>query len=372
MIAIILSGVIVIGRLVIRFGVGGDPWQQGDWLINYSAGYVRRGLVGHIAYLFNQSGIVGLDTLLFVGQTFAFVGFLVAVVYLMLQRVPRYELLLIVISPAFVFFTLWDFQGGLRKDILLLFLFAWLTVWSTRPLVRVLERKIYLGAWIVTPAFLGFNHEGLLFYLPFMYLALWLVGKDRNFAAKKIWGAIIASSLLAAVPFVLSVLYPGTQEQSETICTSLVDAGKRERFCWGAISAIGWSLQRGLDQTASMVSLWYIPAVLLAMIPFVLFRYSKKVLLWAALAAVAVLPLFVLGGDWGRWIHLYVAIASIIVLRGVSTGDIAYRMKSPPKVNSLVATPILLAYSLAWHIPHYSAENLAPGPVRLFQGLFGG
>ena len=33
---------------------GHDAWQYGEWLINYQYGFVRRGLVGEIIFLFSN------------------------------------------------------------------------------------------------------------------------------------------------------------------------------------------------------------------------------------------------------------------------------------------------------------------------------
>jgi len=36
--------------------VGGHGWVTGDWLINYSAGFIRRGLTGEIIFFISPTG----------------------------------------------------------------------------------------------------------------------------------------------------------------------------------------------------------------------------------------------------------------------------------------------------------------------------
>ena len=368
--AIILAGMTIVARLVIRQSVGGDSWQQGEWLINYSAGFIRRGLIGHAAYLTDQAGFSPLATTIFVLQVTLLVAFLVAAVVLIRRAPLRFETLLIAVSPAFVFFPLWDFQGGLRKDILLLTGFAWLVVWSLRPLRQPMEKAMYLTSWVVFPAFAVVNHEGLAFFLPAIFVVFWAISRQQFFSSRQVWGVITGAFALASIPLLLAITYSGSEGQADDICASLVEAGFRERMCWGAVWSLGWSLERGFEQTVFMASWWYLPLALLALIPFALFHYSRPLAMGAIVALVSVGPMFVLGGDWGRWIYLVVSIASLGALRLAGSADLMPRnLGHQLSLTKPLATVALGIYALAWHIPHARASTIEPGLVNVVQSF---
>ena len=371
MASIILAGVLMVVRLVIRYSVGGSSWQQGDWLINYSAGFIRRGLFGHAVYMLDHAGLVPSAVAVLILQVTLLLAFLIAVTVLLLRAPLRFETLLVAVSPAFVFFPLWDFQGGLRKDLLLLTGFAWLVVWSGRAITRAGERALYLAAWIVFPAIAVINHEGLAFFLPAMFVVFWAISRQQTFSLRQVWGTIASAFALASIPLLLAIVYSGSEQQADAICQSLVEAGFRERMCWGAVWSLGWSLERGFEQTVFMASWWYLPLGLLAFIPFALFRYSRPLLIGSVVALVAVVPMFFLGGDWGRWIYLVVSIGSLGVLRLTGSSDLSARVTSSRlSLTTPLTTALLLIYALAWHIPHAHAGGIEPGLLNLVQLLF--
>ena len=96
---------------------GGNEWKTGDWLINYESGPVRRGFFGQIViYLASLGG--DLKWIVFFIQSIAYVAiyYLVIKIYFMRQR--NYAWYIFIFSPAFLFFPLFDIQGGFRKEIL--------------------------------------------------------------------------------------------------------------------------------------------------------------------------------------------------------------------------------------------------------------
>ncbi len=367
---VVLSSVIVIVGLVIRKAAGGDPWQQGDWLINYTAGFVRRGLFGHGVYFLDQALPLSLSTILFIIQITILLLFLFAALLLFLRTPVSFPVLMVAVSPAFLFFPLWDFQGGLRKDLLALTIFAWMAVWSRRSLTAPIERALFLGTWAVFPAFLAFNHEGLIFFFPMMFVVFWMIAQELSFSTRQRVLVTGAAIVLTAVPTLLAFLFPGNEAQAQAICESVQPSGFRPRVCWGAIEFLGWDLSRGLELTASVASLWFLPAALLALVPFFFFRFSPQVLIFAGVAMVATIPAFILGGDWGRWIYLYVSIASIGVFRLVGTSGI--RVWQPARA---LPTGLLIAlfviYASSWHLPHCCATNLQPGVLKLLERIIG-
>lgn len=95
-----------------------NPWSIGDWLINYSGGFVRRGLTGALILLLHRATAAPLAWVAFSLQTTVFLLFL-ACVYLLLQRI-RWSWLIaaVLLSPATLSYTVLDSTSGFRKEIL--------------------------------------------------------------------------------------------------------------------------------------------------------------------------------------------------------------------------------------------------------------
>ena len=94
---------------------GDIPYQTSEWLINYGAGFVRRGLFGSI-FLFltpNQPWIVWL---LFGVQFLLSAAVFIFFALQLKKRAPNWFLTLLICGPAAVCFTGWDSGAFGRKE----------------------------------------------------------------------------------------------------------------------------------------------------------------------------------------------------------------------------------------------------------------
>ena len=160
------------GLFSLEYGVqiwnGGHEWKTGDWLINYSDGFIRRGFFGSVIYSLSDFGA----PLLWLTY-----GIQIAIYYLMFMLVVKlYETserglfwLLILFSPAFLLFPFYDFGGGFRKETLVLTLFAYFSLLYAK--FSVDNGKII---WITLFYLIaGLSHEITIFVLPFFIYLLW-------------------------------------------------------------------------------------------------------------------------------------------------------------------------------------------------------
>lgn len=171
---LILSGIAI---LTIYFGLRlyRAPLESYTWtelLINYAAGFIRRGLVGRVAYYLSQY----LSPIFFLTLTII-LGYLVQLILFFVQTrsVPTREWLLFALSPTGFLFVIYNFDAYGRKDVylVLIFLLAYLLI-ARRVRLRVafpLILALYeIGALI---------HEYALFYFPFILAALLITEADR-------------------------------------------------------------------------------------------------------------------------------------------------------------------------------------------------
>ena len=357
---------------VVRLALRGDsPWQQGDWLINYSAGFVRRGLLGHGLLSLSDTTNINPSHLLFALQAILFSALVVGAIFLGFQAKPVFGVLLLLVSPAFLLFPLWDPNGGFRKELAGLAIFAWLLVWSLRDFsTRAFERKLYGLAWILFPPSLVMVHEGLFFVIPILLAPFVLLEERIGNASWKTVLILGVSLLLSVFALVASVLSPGNENQARGICDSLIERGYTSDICDGAVNALTWDLNAGVAVVRDAASLWFLPAMILAAAPFFLFRYSRPLGLAMVFGLISLLPLFVVGADWGRWLHIAVAATSLTIIRLIGTsGARSFVERRRFSASEPIGAALLVLYGLGWHLPHYSPSNILPGIVDIIQKL---
>ena len=310
---------------------GGHQWKTGDWLINYSGGLIRRGLFGEI--VLRLADLTGLSPLWIVYTAQASIALVNAYLIIRLYYVAKRptESLLLLFSPAFLFlFPLFDSGAGLRKEILGFLALLLLIFGLHKSSLRITLSSIIIYCFsvlshelncLMLPAFLYFihRHQKLIhstslpatkyksnshlkpLILPYSYLT---------------WTFL----LISICGLIFSVLFPGTTVQQVTICNQLIDSGIPSTICEGAISWIG---RTATDEfllvydTLPEPILLYSLHLIISLIPFVLLRaYGLTGLrtIFILALAVFILPLFLIGKDWGRWIHIYITLITCIFL----------------------------------------------------------
>lgn len=369
MVFVIVLTALSIARLVRVSGRGGNAWITGDWLIHYADGYVRRGLLGEVAWVTASALSVELIWVITALQIGSFAALTVFSVLLFITGPPRLSTTLFFISPAFLAFHFWDFPGSFRKEIFVLAIFSGLLWWSTRNLHHSVTRFLFLASWAVAPAVFGFVHEAMVFYAPLMLVALWLVGARISLSPSSLWATTIVGGILSSVPLGLSLLYPGGVEEKEAICMSVVSTGLNPAVCGGAIGAIGWPLDEAVQVVVENATPLYLVLAAFALAPAILLTPHTRVVVAVGFATTALIPIFVVGADWGRWIHIFAAIVSLTLFRLASTGEIE-RLR--PRLTIGPSTLIVAIYGLAWHIPHFAASYWGPGFVNVLRSVVGG
>ena len=346
------------------FGPGrSSGWTVGEWLIDYSDGFVRRGLFGSainqiaasfdLEHLLVAKAAIALFHLIFVVSS--------SCLFLLAPRTPAN--VLVYGSPAFLLFAI-DAEGALRKEILMLGLFA-----SFLLLYRALPRHRLALSWIfaaVIPV-LVLIHEGLFFFVPFLFAGLWLSARDgSNLKIARVQIAI--SGALVLTFFILSFFMKGSASTSTAICSRLSIEAQRTGVCDGAISYLGTDLEGALaDVLEAANSPRFLPAYMLAVVlssvPFLLVRHSTLSGKAWAICVIFSTPLFLVGVDWGRWIHVLFSLASLIILAFPQT-----MRSSRPSKRSLMHpsyAAFIALFVVAWNIPHARAEAIGPGVVGL-------
>lgn len=306
---------------------GISPWRLGDWLINYEAGFIRRGLLGSLFFLAFEN----------INQMFIGIYVLQLSCYFLILKYVMDKLresdfstydLLLVFSPAFIFvFNLYDPQGGFRKEILVyaayIFLLYWKSGEAKNKWLIILAFGIYLAA--------VFSHELASFFCIFFLRELW-VAWNNKFIRRKNFYAYSGIFLLAGLTGIcIGLLYPGNNTSYHEICRSLVARSMSPMTCSGAIEWLKFDASYGQKSVILYFNYYilnYPYALFLGLLPLLFGKWLTRNVVFAIISFLSIVPLFVVSVDWGRWINIYITMLSLGLLsenrRSVGGGGIFF------------------------------------------------
>ena len=196
-----------------------------ELMINFEAGYVRRGLLGQLLYWLVAA--TGLNPF-YVIQAICISAYLAILAYMLVKFRQQHFCWWILVSPLLLGLTIWM----IRKDYLML-----LTVLIV---VNLLRRK-HPGPWRVISAialslFAQMMHEVYFFWgTTILLLILYSRPETRRYT---IWTAV-----LSALCFMQACLFHGSLEQAYGIVESwqrLEGPDFIEYYIYNSIGAIGW------------------------------------------------------------------------------------------------------------------------------------
>ena len=93
-------------------------YKIGDWLINYQAGFIRRGFFGEFLFILHDISRINLGVLLIFFQIIIYLLIFFLIYKLIRMDNNYFNYSFVLISPFFLFFHIADYQAGFRKEIL--------------------------------------------------------------------------------------------------------------------------------------------------------------------------------------------------------------------------------------------------------------
>lgn len=341
----------VAGYAGIVQGGGGDH-QTADWLISYPGEFVRRGLFGELLLRVTPPGTATL-WILFAIQVALYLPIVGYLLWFLERQSWSWPAIALACSPAGLAFIGWDVRGGFRKEVLGFVALVLLAAarYSANGMVKAAGLVASIGVWTLAV----FSWESIAFMLPavlFLLLAGDPLPLGRVFAA--VYTAIGLIALAA------SVVFHGGADTPSYQCQAIVDHGLSPDLCTGAIAWLG----RSLDDSFQMVQLnlavhsGYLAMAALAALPIALSGWLRRYWPWALAMTAGIAPLFALGIDYGRWVHILffeIAICMMVASAELITS------------KHWTALPALLYVGL-WGIPH-AAPTAYNTPGWPFNGL---
>jgi len=350
-------------QILDRYASGGDEWQSGDWLINYSDGFTRRGLSGEVILLLAR--LTGSNVLLVLTCfQLAIIGIFLfnlnAIYQVFWHRLcnsnPRFYMFLL-LSPSGLLFLLQNPNGNFRKEIIGLTL----VVHMCRQ--QLSTKKLGFRSAITNLIF--FTIAVLCWEPNLVTLPIFLIFRKRFNLEKLAYRVfLLLLSVISCVLFIFSFAFHGKSSTSDKICNSLdVSSVLSPKICNGAIQAMSWDFTRFLEGATLSHPLRALGFGLLAGLALFPFRSilskEKEVGRLMILQGMLIFSFNILAADTGRSIYsmFITSLSVLIVFLNSSNQTISNRFyhwcKRTTRIKYLVT---IFSYTFLWWLP-FSGES---------------
>lgn len=326
-------------------------WTYTDWLVDYSAGFVRRGLSGELidflsTYVHPQTVVAILAWIIFVGVVLGYVRLLSRSI----KTLPAFLFAALLFLPSLLPFYLYEHDAFGRKEIIgyLLLLYHLYALEAAKPVAPGVSfrqdpyvKRILPLTFLFIPIHILVHESSFLLFLPVHVLITYTSLRSRFSAGirPQIFRLLLLY-LPALVTFAVVFLWGRPEfETAYNICRKwqLADAlggqvcratGNPMRALPGSLSALPWTFSQAisipLSFTPPMVLAWFVNFLLVGSVTIYVGRMTagflrpqtalqtaeleaphtyaramsyKYFLLPLLLSA----PLYILGWDIGRW-----------------------------------------------------------------------
>tara|TARA_B100000427_G_C15499976_1_gene591547 strand:- start:719 stop:2038 length:1320 start_codon:yes stop_codon:yes gene_type:complete len=315
-----------------------------EWLIHYNFGFIRRGLIGSFLLAIT-------DNLNFIAYTLIpiilfFLHF--SVVYISLKIFQEnnkniYSLFLL-FSPLYILFPIFNVSKGVGNKELLGILCFLLVLRSSYKELK--QRDYFLIISLFAISIL--SHEVNLFVIAFLIVA-YLV-KKINFEIKIILTLLIISIIFIGTYF----LVPVSPELINSLCNETylnienLDCTKAYYLEQNSSDSINSSINRVFEDSNYL--LVYGIYFILGLLPFSFSGWITKNNKLFILILFAILPLFFIAIDWGRWLHILIFSLSAIYF--ISNSE---QLKKDLNISNSI---LLILYSTLWRVPQCCVEEI--------------
>jgi hypothetical protein len=318
------------------------PYAISEWLINYSGGFVRRGLLGQLFLNHSPGGLVGITFIVALGLLILSPIFYLSLIWLRSQK-WNWASFVLVCNPAALLFVAWDTGSFLRKESIGIAAMS-LVVTAYSFTEKVLFRRILVLSAVLLYLIAVLASEVNSFLLPFFVYILW---KSRNLLAADRFLLLTSTSLpmLSVLGIFVAAFFQGNSRMALIMCDSLLEKGVPEAYCGNAMGFIGEPITTYIGSVLNSYPAYflYIPLFVLSVFPIITHSWFKLNKPWFLSFLIFVAPLFVIAVDYGRWISLFV-LGCLICIMSEKTQGVGHRVWKP-------MTSVLFVFG--WGLPHY-------------------
>jgi len=335
----------------------------GDWLINYSGGFIRRGLTGSILIGIAHTTNLRPELMVAVSKIIFYGIIYLSAIWIFLKTKPiKFIHIFLLVYQTSYMFPLLDLRGGGRKEIILLAIFS---LYALKK--KLCDSNPSLALLALLLSVLTLVHDSLFWFYPVFLLGLSIIYPNLKLTIKSCFYTLLPSGILTIFIFLFGT--HASPQMLDAISNAIDPINYK---LWnGAISYVTWGIHDQYNDLMSKfnmmsipllalgISLAYLPIYLATRIDGVKFFVSNRSLSLLLLVSLLIQTPLVVAMDWGRWVYLDSTILSLAYLTSLDD-----RVKLEPSSDSTKKIPIVLLliglllttiFIFSWRIHHCCA-----------------
>ncbi|MFS1865906.1 hypothetical protein [Vibrio breoganii] len=331
--------------------LGHNGFAIGDWLTNYRAGFIRRGLLGELILKLSSISGVKLGALVSSIQIALYSVFFLYSYLLVKRKNSLIPYVLIICSSCVFTFQLSEPSAGFRKEIIFFAILSFFTYASVN--FRSETFRIIFYSIILAYPTLILTHEMLLILYPY----IGIVAINKLGLKLKVTLPLISGAIIGFIVTVITISFEITPEMVNTIMTSF--EGYPIKIEGSAFHWLDKDTDFAFHQLSMRLNKYLVvfPIVLiLSLVSFYPIRNSiiKTLFLnWFTIllffiSILVTITLAIVAVDWGRFI--YINLTSIFIVSLYHSGETSNKWLYGNRV--IILALFFVIYTCTWHIPN--------------------
>ena len=349
-------------------------WTFNELHINYSAGFLPRGLIGTIMLKLDSLGFEKRIFFSSLFYTFTILNFVLFINILKIKFNNVLIFLFFVLNPSFILFNFYDLGGYARLEIFGIFsllLHTYVALIADRNNKKLIFYNKYYF-FLIFPILIVnvLIHEVNFFLIPFHIILTWLIIIKQTSIYEKI------KYYFPYLIFLPIALYfwsnPITAEKALLIFDQIEN---KQNINASIIESIGMPIlirsefSYMINPLTNLLKYFFI--FLFYLIPILLVfhlvdRFTRQKTFLNILVILPLFLLFYIGRDWGRWIHIILFVVFCINIYLINKQSYSI-YKNKNKILVFLLTTLILFQFTFTRIPHCC--NLVEKNISITGGI---
>ena len=349
-------------------------WTFNEVHINYSAGFLPRGLIGTIMLKLDS---LGFEKRIFFSSLFYIFTILNFLLFLNILKIKFKNVLIFiffVLNPSFILFNFYDLGGYARLEIFGIFsilLHTYLALIVDRQNEKIIFYNKYYFFLVIPILIVNvLIHEVNFFLIPFHIILTWLIIIKQTSTYEKIKYYF---PYLIFIPIALYFWFnPITAEKALLIFDQIEN---KQNINASIIESIGMPILFRSEFSYMInpltnlfkylfIFLFYLTPVLIMF--HLIDPFTKRKIFLNILVILPLFLLFYIGRDWGRWIHIILFVVFCINIYLINKRNYSI-YKNKNKILVLFFTMLILFQFTFTRIPHCC--NLVEKNISITGGI---
>jgi len=381
-----ILGFCAVTFLYTKHTVGNDSTIS-EWIINYQGGLTRRGIIGeicfHIAKFFNSD----LRFIIFLFQSFFYLLFLVLTFNFFRNINNNILTSFAVFTPIFILYPVAEIEVLARKEMFL-YIYFLCFIFFCDPKSNY-KKYLNIFIFIITPIVCLIYEEIVLFF-PFIVACVVFQNKVKTFKSFFKLCLLFTPSLMIVLYF---FIYPMTDENHAVMIQSLLDNFNERCYMSCQLLIVNDINEFGVvidfiygRASWDVIMTWIIRHLLIFLIGFFplfilashskiknknIFSYFKltNILYLMFFLYLPIIPLFIFGGDWGRWIGMLISFSTFFYFFLYKFNHIDVDFKTLSKKFSFFRNKkklviiIFILFAFGWNQKTAMSGDVATNPL---------